>query len=129
MDLSANQRQEFCQALINAFPSNPDLEKMVSFKLNQSLEEIVKESKLEDIIFLIIKWAEAQGKLEDLIRGAYEQNPGNPKLKAFRQKKFSMQNLTPAQRAREFQEWVSQLPPSGVSLSDEAVSRDSIYEE
>lgn len=46
-----------------------------------------------------------------------------------RQKKFPIQNLTPAQRAKEFQEWVSQLPPSGVSLSDETLSRDSIYEE
>lgn len=36
---------------------------------------------------------------------------------------------TPAQRAREFREWVSQLPRSGVSLPDEAFSRDSIYEE
>lgn len=36
---------------------------------------------------------------------------------------------TPAQRAAEFREWVSQLPSNGVSLSDEALSRDSIYEE
>ncbi|MDY6899017.1 MAG: hypothetical protein SWZ49_13200 [Cyanobacteriota bacterium] len=36
---------------------------------------------------------------------------------------------TPAQRSAEFREWVSQLPSNGVSLSDEALSRDSIYEE
>lgn len=39
------------------------------------------------------------------------------------------QDSTPAQRATEFLEWVSQLPSNGVSLSDEALSRDSIYEE
>lgn len=39
------------------------------------------------------------------------------------------QRATPAERAREFREWVSQLPRSGVSLPDEAFSRDSIYEE
>ncbi|MBR8836781.1 MAG: hypothetical protein DSM106950_22885 [Stigonema ocellatum SAG 48.90 = DSM 106950] len=39
------------------------------------------------------------------------------------------QKLTPAERAKEFREWVSQLPKSGVSLPDEALSRDSIYEE
>lgn len=38
------------------------------------------------------------------------------------------QSLTPIERAREFQEWVSQLPKNSPSLSDEAVSRDSIYE-
>ena len=30
----------------------------------------------------------------------------------------TLQNLTPAQRAKEFREWVSQVPQSGVSLSD-----------
>ena len=31
----------------------------------------------------LITWAEAQGKLVDLINGAHEQVPGNPKLLAF----------------------------------------------
>ena len=36
---------------------------------------------------------------------------------------------TPAERAREFRDWISQLPTTNVSLSDEAFSRDRIYEE
>ncbi|MBD2296299.1 hypothetical protein H6G06_23155 [Anabaena sphaerica FACHB-251] len=52
----------------------------------------------------------------------------------FQSKKFSdttplWQKLTPEARASEFRDWVSQLPETGVSLSDEAFSRDSIYEE
>jgi hypothetical protein len=39
------------------------------------------------------------------------------------------QNLTPQERSSEFRDWVSQLPKNGVSLPDEATSRDSIYEE
>lgn len=39
------------------------------------------------------------------------------------------QRATPTERAREFREWVSQLPKSGLSLPNEAFSRDSIYEE
>lgn len=39
------------------------------------------------------------------------------------------QRTTPAQRAREFREWVSQLPKNSPSLPDEAFSRDSLYEE
>lgn len=35
----------------------------------------------------------------------------------------------PEARAKEFREWVSQLPETGLSLSDEAFNRDSIYEE
>lgn len=36
---------------------------------------------------------------------------------------------TPAERSRNFREWVSQLPANSQSLSDAAFSRDSIYEE
>ncbi len=39
------------------------------------------------------------------------------------------QRATPAERAREFREWVSQLPKNSPNLPDEAFSRDSIYEE
>jgi hypothetical protein len=38
------------------------------------------------------------------------------------------QRATPYQRAREFREWVLQLPKGSPSLRDEAFSRDSIYE-
>lgn len=37
------------------------------------------------------------------------------------------QKATPLERVREFREWISQLPKSNVSLSEEALSRDSIY--
>lgn len=39
------------------------------------------------------------------------------------------QRATPSERAREFCEWVLQLPKGSPSLPDEAFSRDSIYEE
>lgn len=35
------------------------------------------------------------------------------------------QRATPTERAREFREWVSHLPKTNVSLSDEAFSRDT----
>ena len=38
------------------------------------------------------------------------------------------QRATPSERAREFREWVLQLPKGSPSLPDEAFSRDSIYE-
>ena len=39
------------------------------------------------------------------------------------------QEATPEARTKEFREWVSQLPQTGLSLPDEAFDRDSIYEE
>lgn len=38
------------------------------------------------------------------------------------------QRTTPFERAREFREWVLQLPKSSSSLPDEAFNRDNIYE-
>ncbi|MEQ8753067.1 MAG: hypothetical protein RID09_06025 [Coleofasciculus sp. G1-WW12-02] len=39
------------------------------------------------------------------------------------------ERFTPTERVRYFREWVSQLPKNSPSLSMEAISRDSIYEE
>ncbi|MBH8562311.1 hypothetical protein I8748_08995 [Nostoc sp. CENA67] len=40
-----------------------------------------------------------------------------------------LQSKTPVERAKEFRQWVSQLPKTNVSLPDEAFSRQSIYDE
>lgn len=37
------------------------------------------------------------------------------------------QRATSVERSREFRKWISQLPKNGLSLSDEAFSRDVIY--
>ena len=38
------------------------------------------------------------------------------------------QRATLAERARDFKEWAAGLPKIGLSLSDEAFDRDTIYE-
>jgi hypothetical protein len=38
------------------------------------------------------------------------------------------QTATAEERAKEFRDWISQLPTTSVSLSDEAFSREQIYE-
>jgi nucleotidyltransferase/DNA polymerase involved in DNA repair len=40
----------------------------------------------------------------------------------------ALQKITPAEQAKEFRQWVAQLPKNNVSLSNEAFSRESIYE-
>ncbi len=37
------------------------------------------------------------------------------------------QRATSVERSKEFRHWISQLPKNGLSLSDEAFSRDTIY--
>ena len=85
MKLSKEERKEFHEALLDAFPNYKNLEMMVGFELEQSLEEIAGSGEIYYIVFKLIQWSETYGRLEDLITGAYEQNRGNPKLKAFYQ--------------------------------------------
>jgi Asp-tRNA(Asn)/Glu-tRNA(Gln) amidotransferase B subunit len=52
-----------------------------------------------------------------------------PKQVMSRKEAFRIwQRATPSERAREFREWVLQLPKGSPSLPDEAFNRDSIYE-
>ncbi|WP_208341799.1 tetratricopeptide repeat protein, partial [Aetokthonos hydrillicola] len=85
MRLSGQQRQKIQEALIDAFPNMASLEQMLSFELNQNLRAIAPEGSLEQIVFPLIKAAESQGWIEDLIDAAYRTNPGNPKLQAIAQ--------------------------------------------
>jgi len=39
------------------------------------------------------------------------------------------QNLTSAEKVAQFQEWLSQFPQSSITLSDEALRRENIYDE
>ena len=81
--LSGQQSGQLQKALLSAFPSNGVLREMVSVALDQRLDEIAGGGNLSDIVFNLIVWAQARGKVSDLLMGAVKQNPGNPKLRDF----------------------------------------------
>ena len=81
MRLSGEQREKLHDALIDAFRDKSSLEQMLSFQLNKRLYEITSETNLREIVFKLIKKAEAQNWVKDLVDAALRENPGNPKLK------------------------------------------------
>ncbi|MCG8348329.1 MAG: effector-associated domain EAD1-containing protein, partial [Chloroflexales bacterium] len=81
--LNGQQFEQLQQALESAFPDYDDLARMVRIKLEKDLEHIVKRDALSKVVFQLIKTAEAQGWMEELIRGARAAVPGNEKLRAF----------------------------------------------
>ncbi len=85
LKLKGDQRQQLLQAIISAYPSETDLEMMVSFKLEENLDAIAGGGNRTQVTFNLIKWAEARGKLGRLIFAAYETNPGNQELRDFYQ--------------------------------------------
>ena len=82
--LSGEERREFEAALASAFPSSSALSTFIAYKLGIRLNLIATEgTKLPSQIGEIVDWAEASGRLTQLIQGAREQNPGNPLLANF----------------------------------------------
>jgi hypothetical protein len=83
MSVSKQQKlQKYEKALLDAFPTWNDMERMVFYALGEHLEVVVGQGALQDVVFRLVRWAEAQGRLEELMRGAREQNPGNKLLGA-----------------------------------------------
>jgi formylglycine-generating enzyme required for sulfatase activity len=70
------------EALLDAF-DRQKLKMMLSDELNEKLDKIVGGENNEDIVFNLIEWAEENGRLPELIQGAFNSNPGNPKLQKF----------------------------------------------
>lgn len=81
-NLTSEQRKELRAALISAFPNSQNLALMVEDELDLSLNLITQgEANYEISMAKLVQWAEAQGKLQQLLEGASRANPGNPKLK------------------------------------------------
>lgn len=76
------QLEALVKALMAAFPSGPSLARLARFKLDLNLATVAT-GNLHDQTFALVEWAEASGRLRDLILGARQENPGNPTLAAF----------------------------------------------
>ena len=83
MRLNGQQFKQFQEALIAAFPSYNDLARLLRFQLGENLAAIAGSGSLVDVAFAVINWAEAQGRLGELVAKAREANPGNEALRIF----------------------------------------------
>jgi len=76
------QYRKLRDALISAFPEKSRLEQMLYFELGRNLNEITRDSDLQDIAFKLIQTSESQGWLLDLVNAARKENSGNSELAA-----------------------------------------------
>lgn len=81
MVLDGPQLKRLQDALISAYPTRHDLERMVSYGLGEHLSAHVRDENLEHIVFELLRWAQAQGRLEELMQAACSSNPGNQQLR------------------------------------------------
>jgi hypothetical protein len=80
MKLTGQQYKQLQQALLDAFPTETALQQLVMFELDENLATIASGGNLQAIVFNLIGWAQAQGRLAELIQGALRSNPNNPAL-------------------------------------------------
>lgn len=81
--LTPRQQDALQRALLQAFNFR-SLERLLWYKLGKDLEHIrLGHSDLQDVVFHLLKSAESEGWLHDLINAAAAANPGNAQLKAF----------------------------------------------
>src|SRR5260370_13052887 len=83
MKLEGSQRRQLHQALMRAFRKQETMKQEMNFRLNVRLGEIANSQDFADTVFEVIDWAEAQGRLPELIDAACAYSPRNPELRDF----------------------------------------------
>ena len=94
MSLSGQYLKKLQEALIDAFPMKSSLEQMLSFELDKNLDAIAGGGSLETVVFNLIKVANSQGWVEDLVCKAYKYNSGNLRLKAIAEELLTNRAIT-----------------------------------
>lgn len=94
MKLTGLQYQQLTNVFLEAFPTPAILAEMVRFRIEKNLYAIAIGDDLKEIVFKLIRTAEAEGWTAHLIVAARESNPGNPALLAFAQQ-FGLAPLSP----------------------------------
>ncbi|MGV3517229.1 effector-associated domain EAD1-containing protein [Luteitalea sp.] len=109
--LDGRQKKALHAALRHAFPRPAALERLVEFHLDEHLAVIAGEGALDDVIFRVIAWAEAHGRLAALVNGARAEVPGNPHVMAFERMVVEARDARPLDPAlRQFAEGVRLAP-------------------
>lgn len=75
--------RELNEALLDAFLGWDELQRMVRYVLGEELEAITAQKDMRAVVFTLVRWAEAKGKLDALLDGACNEAPGNAKLQEF----------------------------------------------
>ncbi len=83
MQLTGEQFEQLEQALLRAYPTGDELKTMVRVTFDKSLQAVAEGANHTVRIDNLIEWAESEGKVVDLIRGAHRRKPGSDLLRAF----------------------------------------------
>jgi hypothetical protein len=90
-------------ALLDAY-NLPDFKLLFQFRMPDPLGNVVNTYQaFKNVVAETIEWAFQYGEIDRLVAQAYDRNPGNPKLKAFR---TWYQSIALGQPAQVFEAWI-----------------------
>jgi hypothetical protein len=81
--MKPEELEEFSHALLSAYPTRAELDRLLTYGLDWELDHIAGEGPLPDVVLKLLRYAKAQGKLESLLKEAHARNANNPRLKRF----------------------------------------------
>lgn len=83
LNLSRDDRKDLRDAILSAYPDPGDLEMLADEALDENLAAIAGGRNLTQIVFKLIQWAVAKGRIDDLVIGVYRDVPDNPAVRRF----------------------------------------------
>ena len=81
--MTGADRRALHSALLDAFPTVAELQRVVSFGLETTLDEIAPPASLSDQAFALVLWCDRHNRIAELLASARSENPGNDALKTF----------------------------------------------
>src|SRR5215469_5335504 len=81
MELTGGQKKQLREALQAAFQTWNALARMIDEELGVPLNTVAPEGQpMPDVVYAVIRWAQANGRVPELLEKACAANPGNPEL-------------------------------------------------
>jgi hypothetical protein len=80
--LTGSEVEALMDALLSAFPTLAELRELVRVEYEKNVDAIT-DGSLRERVFGLIRKAEAEGWIAELVEGAHRKNPENPALRRF----------------------------------------------
>jgi hypothetical protein len=82
VELKGKQVEALRDALVQAFPTYKQLTALMRFELDENIAAHVAPGPMNEVALELVEWAQAEGRLDDLLAGARAQRPRNAALQS-----------------------------------------------
>ncbi|HEV2799071.1 MAG TPA: DNA/RNA non-specific endonuclease [Pyrinomonadaceae bacterium] len=81
MDLTGEKRKRLHDAVLMAVDDDQELGRLLRYGMNVSLRTVVPPGSLDDVVFALLDWLEAQGRLAEFIQIMRQERPHHAEMR------------------------------------------------